>query len=695
MSLPRPLPRRAVYGACDDVRRPVGNHRMRPGSEVARRTARPHGGRRGPRRAHRCAARSGRPRTDRQDPPLPARARRRGCRTRSGSTTFAQNRRRGHLGHARARRDEHARGRARRRAADPRSRMGRRDRPAPRRLERPALRPSAHVERSRRHRRAAAQPAQSAARARVDHARVPRRAHVRLRRIGRHGATLPRTSRRSRRAGPGAHHPGALRHASGRDARPGLVRRRQGRLSDRSWDELAFAPALELAARVRARELSSVELVELYLDRIAQLDPELNAYVTVDADGALAAARAADAAEPESPFHGVPIPIKDLNETARLRTTYSTKAYANNVPQIDAAVVRRIREAGFVVLGKTNTPELGTIAMTESELNGVCRNPWDTSRTPGGSSGGAAAATAAGLRPIAHGTDGGGSIRIPASCCGLFGLKPSRGRVSPAPYGSGTLGLSTSGPIARTVRDAAALLDAMAGTETGDAYFAPEPEQPFLVEASSAPGALRIAVTTTPPVDVPVDPECVAAVRSAAELLTELGHDVRDATPAWTFDELVPSFVRIWQVGPATAGIADLALLEPINRMLAEQARATSSPEHVLAIMELQRVSRQVIAFWNDVDVLLTPTLALPPVPVGWTFEETGGDAALAFSRQWLFTPFTAVFNVTGQPAMSVPLHTSETGLPIGVQFVARPYAEATLLRLAAQLEEARPWAGR
>src|SRR6266404_1524910 len=494
MSLPRPLPRRAVYGACDDVRRPVGNHRMRPGSEVARRTARPHGGRRGPRRAHRCAARSGRPRTDRQDPPLPARARRRGCRTRSGSTTFAQNRRRGHLGHARARRDEHARGRARRRAADPRSRMGRRDRPAPRRLERPALRPSAHVERSRRHRRAAAQPAQSAARARVDHARVPRRAHVRLRRIGRHGATLSRTSRRSRRAGPGAHHPGALRHAPGRDARPGLVRRRQGRLSQRSWDELAFAPALELAARVRARELSSVELVELYLDRIARLDPELNAYVTVDADGALAAARAADAAEPESPFHGVPIPIKDLTETADLRTTYSTKAF---------------------------------------ELNGVCRNPWDTSRTPGGSSGGAAAATAAGLCPIAHGTDGGGSIRIPASCCGLFGLKPSRGRVSPSPYGSGSLGLGTSAPVARTVRDAAALLDVMAGYETGDSFVAPEPQRPFLAEASAEPGRLRVAVTTSPPLQVPVDPVCAAAAESAAELLAELGHDVQEATPPW------------------------------------------------------------------------------------------------------------------------------------------------------------------
>jgi amidase len=459
--------------------------------------------------------------------------------------------------------------------------------------------------------------------------------------------------------------------------------------------ELAFAPALELAARVRAREVSPVELVELYLDRIERLDPQLNSYVTVDADGALAAARAAESAAPDAPFHGVPIPIKDLNETAGLRTTYSTKAYANNVPQFDAAVVRRIRAAGFVVLGKTNTPEFGTIAMTESELNGVCRNPWDPSRTPGGSSGGAAAATAAGLCPVAHGSDGGGSIRIPSSCCGLFGIKPSRGRVSPSPYGSGSLGLGTSGPIARTVRDAAALLDAMAGYETGDSYIAPEPERPFLAEASADAGRLRIAVTTTPPLQVPVDPECAAAAHIAAELLTDLGHDVHEGTPPWDFGELIADFVRVWQVGPATAGIDDLSLLEPINRMLAEQARATPSPEHALAIMQLQRFARQVVAFWNDVDVVVTPTLALPPVPVGWTFEDTDGDPSFAFARQTLFTPFTAVINVTGQPAMSVPLHWSDGGLPIGVQFIGRPFAEATLIRLAAQLEQARPWIDR
>jgi amidase len=453
-------------------------------------------------------------------------------------------------------------------------------------------------------------------------------------------------------------------------------------------DELAFTPALELAELVRNGAVSPFELAQLYLDRIERLNPELNAYVTVDAAAVLTTA-----SQPhEGPFAGVPISIKDLNETAGLRTTYSTKAHAENVPGFDAAVVRRIRDAGFVVLGKTNTPEFGTIGMTESELNGVCRNPWDTSRTPGGSSGGAAAATAAGLCPIAQGSDGGGSIRNPASCCGLVGIKPSRGRVSPAPWGSGSLGLGTNGPIARTVRDAAALLDVMAGYETGDFFVAPEPERPFLAETEIEPGRLRVAFTLVPPVEVPVDESCAEGVLGTAALLAELGHDVREAAPPWDDPELVPHFIRVWQNGPATMGI-DFELLEPINRALAEDAVAVSGPELTSSVYALQSAVRRIVAFWDDVDVLVTPTLALPPVPIGWTYEETDGDARLAFARQLLFTPFTPVINVTGQPALSLPLHRSPEGLPIGVQFVGRPLADATLIRLAAQLEQARPWA--
>jgi amidase len=454
-------------------------------------------------------------------------------------------------------------------------------------------------------------------------------------------------------------------------------------------DDLAFAPALEQAALVRTGDVSPLELVELYLERIERLDPKLNAYVTVDADGA----RAAAGAPLDGPFAGVPIPIKDLNETAGLRTTYSCRAFADYVPKTDAAVVRRIRDAGFVIIGKTNTPELGSIGMTESELNGDCRNPWNTSRTPGGSSGGAAAAVAGGLAPVAHGSDGGGSIRIPASCCNLFGLKPSRGRVSPAPYGSGSLGLGTSGPVARTVRDAAALLDVMAGYEPGDFYVAPAPERPFLDEAGVDPGRLRVAVTTEPPVDVPVDPVCVRAAQDAAALLSELGHDVIEASPPWRSDDsIVEQFTRIWQIGPAVSGVDDLSLLEPLNRMLAERARATPSPEAAVAVMRLQALTRRIVAFWSDVDVVVTPTLALPPVPVGWALD---GSPEAAFERQWHWTPFTAIVNVTGQPAMSVPLHWSGDGLPVGVQMIGAPFAEATLIRLAAQLEEARPWAHR
>lgn len=460
-------------------------------------------------------------------------------------------------------------------------------------------------------------------------------------------------------------------------------------------ETLAFASALELAERIRRREVSPVELVEMYLRRIERLDPQLSSYVTVDADGALAAARAAERAPAEAPFHGVPLPIKDLTETAGLRTTYSSKAFANYVPEHDHSVVRRLREAGFLVLGKTNTPELGTIAQTESELNGACRNPWDLSLTPGGSSGGAAAALAAGLCPVAHGSDGGGSIRIPASCCGLVGLKPARGRVSPAPYGPGSLGLATSGPIARTVRDAAALLDAMAGPEPGEFFVAPAPERPFLAESEREPGRLRIAVTVEPPVEVPVHPECAAAARAAAELLAQLGHDVREGTPPWRSDEVFVHFVRVWQVGPALAGVDDLSLLEPINRALAEDARSTSAPELALAVAQLQAFVRRVVSFWDEVDVVVTPTLALPPVPIGWTYEGTNGDPRLAFARQSLFTPFTSLVNVTGQPAMSLPLHWTASGLPVGVQLIGAPFGEATLIRLAAQLEQARPWVDR
>jgi amidase len=451
--------------------------------------------------------------------------------------------------------------------------------------------------------------------------------------------------------------------------------------------DVAFLPALEQAELVRRGELSSTELVDLYLERIERIDPQLHSYVTVDAEGARAAAR-----EPrEGPFAGVPISIKDLTETAGLRTTYSSKSYAENVPTRDAAVVRRIRDAGFVILGKTNTPELGTVANTESELNGQCRNPWDTTRTPGGSSGGAAAAVAAGLCPIAEGSDGGGSIRIPSSCCGVFGIKPSRGRVSRAPLGNGIAGLASHGPIARTVADAAALLDVMTGYEPGDPYVAPPPERPFRDEVGADPGRLRIRFTTQPPFPTEVHPACVDAAKACATWLAELGHEVDESQSPYADDEAPRRFGRIWAVGPA-AFPAPRESLEPINQMLAGRADRTSSTELVQAFVGMEAFSRRALGFWDDVDVLVTPTLAQPPVPVGWVFEPE--DPRDQFRQQFWFTPFTAVVNVTGQPAVAVPVAEHE-GLPIGVQLIGRANAEAVLIRLAAQLESAHPWADR
>jgi amidase len=455
--------------------------------------------------------------------------------------------------------------------------------------------------------------------------------------------------------------------------------------------ELAFLSAVEQARLVRSGELSSTELVALSLERIERLDPLLNSFVTVCGEEALAAARSIDSTPGDAAFRGVPMAIKDLAPTAGIRTTYSSRAYAEYVPDFDSAVVRRIREAGFVIVGKTNTPEFGTVAFTESELNGATRNPWNTGLTPGGSSGGAAAALAAGLVPSVHATDGGGSIRIPASCCGLFGLKPSRGRVSSAPFGS-LEGLSTAGPLTRSVEDAAHLLDVLAGYEPGDPWWAPPPERPFAETAGEPPPRLRIAVTSTPPIDVPIDPECVRAVMSAAELLATLGHDVREEMPPWRAPDLFQTFIAVWQVGP-TLHPVDEPLMTPLNRGLAESARQSTAADYARAVASLQMLSRRVVAFWNEVDVVLTPTLALPPVPIGWQEAVEGPIEQLL--RNTEFTPFTAIANLTGLPAMSLPLHWSEAGLPIGVHAIGPPADDALLLSLATEIESARPWSDR
>jgi amidase len=362
------------------------------------------------------------------------------------------------------------------------------------------------------------------------------------------------------------------------------------------------------------------------------------------------------------------------------------------VPDFDLAHVTRLKAAGFVILGKTNTPEFGTTAFTDSALNGPYRTPWDLSRNAGGSSGGAAAALAAGLCAIAQGSDGGGSIRIPASCCGVFGLKPSRGRISNAPFAPG-IGLGTTGPLARTTADAAAYLDVVHGYEWGDPFPAPAPERPYAEEVGAATGRLRIAVTTEPPVDADVDEACVVAARETAELLATLGHEVDEAAPDWGGEGLMDDFRAVWQTAPALYPIADPSVLSPLNQAFLHGAQQTPSTDYAAAMSRLQLRARKILPLWSSYDLLLTPTLALPPVPVGWDTEPE--DPWEQFDRAARFTPFTAAFNVTGQPAVSLPLHWTDTGLPIGSQLVGPPFDEALLLRVSAQIETARPWAQR
>jgi amidase len=468
-------------------------------------------------------------------------------------------------------------------------------------------------------------------------------------------------------------------------------------------NDLMFRPAVELAAMVRGDEVSSRELVEAAFEAIDRRNGELNAFVTLCEERALAEA---DAIEPgdDRPFAGVPIAIKDLvAATAGLRTTMGMKAMGDWVPETDTALVRRIREAGAIIVGKTNTPELGILPVTEPERFGPARNPWDPSRTTGGSSGGSAAAVAAGMVPIAHANDGGGSIRIPASCCGLVGLKASRGRVSLAPLGEFVGGIATEGVVSRTVRDTAVALDVLAGYEPGDPYWVSDPSEPFAAAVDREPGTLRVAFSAAAPNGVPVDDDCVAATRETAELLESLGHTVFEA-PALSDEGYIDSFIKIWVTGVAAnvreAGAArgrpiDLSELEPLTAQMVEMAQSISGADYLQSLEYLRGMSRRIASLWSDLDVLLTPTLAKPAIEIGELNPKEGEPPIQMLNNAALWVPFTPVWNVTGQPAISIPIHQSETGLPVGVQLVGAAAAEDVLLSLSAQLEQARPWAQR
>jgi amidase len=463
----------------------------------------------------------------------------------------------------------------------------------------------------------------------------------------------------------------------------------------------------ELAAAIRAGELSPVQITEHYLDRTDRLNETVGAFYTVTHDLAREQADQAEKAvtkyrrdgadaAPLPPLTGIPIPIKDLNMVAGVRMTLGSAIFADNVSPDDDYVVAALRSAGIVITGKTATPEFGLPCYTETTIGPPARTPWDLSRSAGGSSGGAGAAVAAGLAPAAQGSDGGGSVRIPSSVCGLFGIKPSRGRISGGPLMPDLSGLGTDGPLARTVADAALLLDAMTCSQPGDMYTQPPlpAGETFLGYASREPGRLRIARSLSCAVEgVEVHPDCVAAYEEASKLLESLGHDVVDIDLPFGPDA-VPAFVTLWYAMATLAPIApeQESQLLPLTRYLRGKGLELKAADLMFAQAYLQAITRPALKMLNDYDAVLTPTLASPPVSVGY-FDEV--EPAQNFERQMKFTPWTALFNVSGQPAVSVPLHWTAGGLPIGVMLAGRLGDEATLISLSAQLEAARPWKDR
>jgi amidase len=467
--------------------------------------------------------------------------------------------------------------------------------------------------------------------------------------------------------------------------------------------ELLRRSACELAAMVRTGSVSSRELVEASLERI-EATADLNHWTLLDADAALAAADTVGRGD-ERPFAGVPIAIKDLfAPVAGLRMAQGSDLLGEYMPDYDYAQVRRLREAGFVIVGKTQTPEFGITPVTNPRRFGPARNPWDPERTTGGSSGGSAGAVAAGAVPIAHASDGGGSIRIPAACCGLLGLKPARGRISRAPD-LGDHFLSTDGVLARTTEDVATLLDLMAGPELGDATWAPPPEAPFIELTQRDPGRLRIALITEMPLeDAALHPECERGAREAAALLEQLGHHVEEIpSPLPSGEALVGVFTALWAANVAASVMHGQIVtgnqptadnIEPLSMWLYEMGMSIPSPAYIGAYVTGQAIARGIVSTWADWDLVVTPALAQRPVTHA-ELDPTAPDSADQFRRAGEFTPYTPPFNLTGQPAVSVPLFHGDDGLPTGAQIVGPPAGEALLLQVCRQLEEAAPWAER
>jgi len=472
-------------------------------------------------------------------------------------------------------------------------------------------------------------------------------------------------------------------------------------------DEYQACDALELAARVAAGEVAPEELLETALARLEACNPRLNAVVIPMFEQARAAL---SAGLPAGPFRGVPFLLKDLYQMyAGVRTTNGCRLFADFVPEIDSELVKRYKGAGLVIFGKTHSPEFGITTSSESQLFGRTHNPWNLEYSAGGSSGGSAAAVAAGIVPAANASDGGGSIRIPAACCGLFGVKPTRARVPLGPdVGEGWSGMSVVHAVTRSVRDSAALLDASQGPAPGDPYWAPPPQRPYLreveqVQRDQRTGHLRIALQTESWNGSAVHPDCAAAARDAAALCEELGHSVEER-PLRLDAEAVGEATRVIIGANLRASVEDRARalgrelrpedVESATWAMVQLAGAAGAAEYARALKVIHGVGRRVAAFLEEADLLLTPTMCIPPARLGELSLATS-DLLGLLGRLMASTGFTQLMNVAGNPAMSVPLHWNEAGLPIGVQFAARFGDEATLFRLAAELELARPWSGR
>ncbi len=471
-------------------------------------------------------------------------------------------------------------------------------------------------------------------------------------------------------------------------------------------DELSRLDSTAQAELVRDGEVTPTELVEAAISRVEATNDEINAVIHPLFEEGL---EAASGELPDGPFKGVPFLLKDLGAAFAGQPLHLGMQYLKERDfraPVDTYLAQRFRAAGLVTIGKTNCPELGILPTSEPRAHGPTRNPWDLGRTAGGSSGGSAAAVAAGMVPMAHANDGGGSIRIPASNCGLVGLKPSRQRTSEGPLaGDFMSGLTAELCVSRSVRDTAALLEAVHGPAPGDPYVAPPPLRPYTEEVGADPGKLRIALWTETVIEQEADPQVVAAARAGARMLEECGHEIEepDLSVLQSIDVIEPFLVR-WAAGQAQA-LDQLGMVggrpigpddvEPLTWALAEIGRERSAGDYLTAVGQHQVMSRMLAGIHESgFDLLLTPTMGEPPPPLG-TFDDSGPDPMAAFERAFLDGCFTAAFNATGQPAISLPLHWSEAGLPIGVQLVAPLGGEDVLLRVASQLEQAAPWTDR